>query len=84
MLSYTSRIAKYVKNLELDADVYGLSMFGVGATVWTMPLMNILESGVGEPAAVLDIVDCKFLFYFLFFCSNLLSHAPLSFSSPST
>lgn len=65
-LSYKTRIAKYTADLDVDAEVYGLSLFGDGATVHGMPLMNILASGVGEPCAVLSIVDCKFSFVFVF------------------
>jgi hypothetical protein len=68
-LSYESRLAKYMHDLDIDAEVYGLSLFGDGATVHGMPLMNILASGVTEPSAVLAIIDCKFLlllFVFLF------------------
>jgi hypothetical protein len=58
-ISYDNRVDKYFKDLEIDSDVYGLSLFGDGATVHGMPLMNILASGVREPCAVLAIVDCK-------------------------
>lgn len=61
-VSYESRLDRYMHNLAIDSDVYGLSLFGDGATVHGMPLMNILASGVGEPCAVLAIVDCKFGF----------------------
>jgi hypothetical protein len=70
-LSYDNRLVRYVAALDVDADIYGLSLFGDGATVHGMPLMNILASGFGEPCAVLSIVDCKFdpfpsrLFYFI-------------------
>jgi hypothetical protein len=50
---------KYFSDLTIDADVYGLSLFGDGATFHGMPLMNILVSGVHEPSAVLAIVECK-------------------------
>jgi hypothetical protein len=71
-LSYQNRIERYMKDLLVDADVYGLSLFGDGATVHGMPLMNILAAGVGEPCAVLAIIDCKFLCGVLLFL--LLSH----------
>jgi hypothetical protein len=58
-LCYDNRMAKYMTDLDIDAEVYGLSLFGDGATVHGMPLMNILASGVSEPCAVLAIVDCK-------------------------
>jgi hypothetical protein len=60
-LSYDTRLDKYMVDLAVDADVYGISLFGDGATVHGMPLMNILASGVHESAAVLAIVDCKYL-----------------------
>ena len=41
-----------------DAEVYGLSFFGDGATVKKSPLINILASSVHEPAGCLSIVDC--------------------------
>jgi hypothetical protein len=49
--------------LDVDAEVYGLTLFGFGATIHGMPLMNILVSGIGEPSAVLAIVDCKLPFF---------------------
>ena len=65
-VSYENRLERYMRDLDVDADVYGLTLFGDGATVHGMPLMNILATGVGEPCAVLSIVDCKFVFCFLF------------------
>jgi hypothetical protein len=56
---------RYMNSLSKEANMYGLSLFGDGATVHRMPLMNILATGVHEPSAVLAIVDCKF-FLFLF------------------
>jgi hypothetical protein len=58
-VSYENRLSRYMTALDVDADVYGLSLFGDGATVHGMPLMNILANGVGEPSAILAIVDCK-------------------------
>jgi hypothetical protein len=72
--SYKTRIEKYLVDLAVDSDVYGLSLFGDGATVHGMPLMNILASGVAEPCAVLSVVDCKFQFgvclLFFSFCAH--------------
>lgn len=71
---YDMRLDKYYKMLDVDAEVYGLSLFGDGATVNGMPLMNILASGVGEPSAVLAIVDCKCrLCFFIFANVDLLT-----------
>lgn len=68
-LSYETRVERYMKDLDVDAEVYGLSLFGDGATVHGMPLMNILAAGVVEPSAVLAIIDCKFVVtHFIFIC----------------
>jgi hypothetical protein len=68
-LSYENRMEKFMPHLEMDADVYGFSLFGDGATVHGMPLMNILASGVHEPSTVLGIIDCNFANQFVcFYC----------------
>lgn len=74
--SYENRIGKYMADLTVDSEVYGLSLFGDGATVHGMPLMNILAAGVREPCAVLSIVDCKFRLRFVF----VISHPLLTFA----
>jgi hypothetical protein len=74
-LSYDNRMDKFMTCLEMDADVYGLSLFGDSTTVHGMPLMNILASGVHEPSsAVLAILDCMYgiLCSSIFFLSNSL------------
>jgi hypothetical protein len=43
--------------LTKDADVYGLCLYGDGATVKKMPLINILGSGAYNTAVVLQIAD---------------------------
>jgi hypothetical protein len=55
---------RYLDSLSKDTNIYGLSLFGDGATVYGMPLMNILATGVHEPSAVLAIVDCMFFCFF--------------------
>jgi hypothetical protein len=72
-LSYENRMEKFMSRLEMDADVYGLSLFGDGTTVHGMPLMNILASGVHKPGAVLAIIDCKLANQFV--CFLLLSNS---------
>ena len=57
-LNYNAYIAKNMDLLERDAEVYGVSFFGDGATVKKMPLLNILALGVYIPVACLEIVDC--------------------------
>ena len=57
-LSYNAKIKSYITKLQKDAEVFGLAMFGDGATVKQMPLLNIMCSGFDEQCAVLDVVDC--------------------------
>ena len=54
---YRQRIASYNSQLIEDGDCFGISMYGDGATVMKMPLINIMASGVHQRAAVLDIID---------------------------
>jgi hypothetical protein len=41
-----------------EAKIYGVTVFGDGATIKSVPLVNILAAGVNNPFALLDIVDC--------------------------
>ena len=41
-----------------EARVFGLTIFGDGATIKTVPLVNALAAGVNNPFALLDIADC--------------------------
>jgi hypothetical protein len=61
-ISYNNRLERYMDALSTDSTVFGLSLFGDGATVHGMPLMNILACRHYEPSALLAIVDCKFFF----------------------
>jgi hypothetical protein len=81
-ISYDNRLDRYLTALDVDAEVYGLSLFGDGATVHGMPLMNILATGVGEPSAILAIVDCKCCGHFIFKIERPLAHShPFCFCS---
>ena len=55
--SYKQRLTDYNYQLRKDAARFGISMYGDGATVMKMPLINIMASGVHQQSAVLDIVD---------------------------
>ena len=46
------------RKLISQANIFGLSILGDGATIQKMPLFNILSSGVGNPAHVLRVIDC--------------------------
>jgi hypothetical protein len=41
-----------------ESELFGISIFGDGATIKAVPLINILAASPGNPSALLDIVDC--------------------------
>ena len=47
-----------MKSLLCEASTFGVTVFGDGATIKTVPLLNVLAAGVNNPFALLDIVDC--------------------------
>ncbi len=44
--------------LLLEVDFFGLTIYGDGATIKSVPLINILAARPNNPFALLDIVDC--------------------------
>jgi hypothetical protein len=44
--------------LMMNVDVFGIGIFGDGATIVKVPMMKILASLAGNPSCVLDVVDC--------------------------
>jgi hypothetical protein len=57
-LNYQAYMEKNMRLLHQDAEVFGVSFYGDGATVKKKALLNILASGVHLPSACLEIVDC--------------------------
>jgi hypothetical protein len=47
-----------MRTLLSKARVFGLALFADGATIKTVPLLNVLAAGVNTPFALLDIVNC--------------------------
>lgn len=41
-----------------EARIYGVTIFGDGATIKSVALVNVLAAGVNNPFALLDIADC--------------------------
>ena len=41
-----------------DSHIFGISLFGDGATIKTSPLINALGAGVHNPFAMLEVFDC--------------------------
>lgn len=57
-LNYKIYTQGMMEKLMKEANVYGLSFFGDGATIRKSPLINILASSVHLPVGCLRIVDC--------------------------
>jgi hypothetical protein len=47
-----------LERLALQAETFGLSLLGNGATVKRMPLVNMLDVGVHKPAGMLEFSEC--------------------------
>ena len=47
-----------IKNLLLESNIFGVTIFGDGVTITNVPLMNILVASPNNPFALLEIVDC--------------------------
>ena len=48
-----------VTKLFEEPDLYSISVYGDGATIKTTPLINVLACSPGNPACVLDVIDCS-------------------------
>jgi hypothetical protein len=46
------------KSLLMESRIYGISLYGDGATIATTPMINALGSGVHNSFAMLDVFDC--------------------------
>ncbi len=55
---YQSTYDEQMRLLLKESKVFGIALFGNGATVQKIPLMNVLGSSPNNPIALLDIVDC--------------------------
>ena len=53
----TSR-QQQMTSLLSEARIFGLTVFGNGATIKSVALVNVLAAGVNNPFALLDIADC--------------------------
>ena len=41
-----------------ESELFRKSIFGDGATIKAVPMINILAASTGNPSALLNIVDC--------------------------
>ena len=53
----TSR-QQQMTSLLSEARIFGVTVFGDGATIKSVALVNVLAAGVNNPFALLDIADC--------------------------
>ncbi len=57
--NYAAYQAQSIARLMSKADIFGMSIFGDGATIVKTPMINILASSAGNPHCVLDVIDCS-------------------------
>jgi hypothetical protein len=57
--TFESYYREEVSKLFEDPDMYSISVYGDGATIKTTPLINVLACSPGNPACVLDVIDCS-------------------------
>jgi hypothetical protein len=55
---YVAHWKAQMKTLLSEARVFGITVFGDGATIKTVPLVNVLASCVNNLFALLEIADC--------------------------
>jgi hypothetical protein len=55
---YQSTYDEQMRSLLKESKVFGIALFGNGATIQKVPLMIFLGSSPNNPFALLDIVDC--------------------------
>ena len=56
-INFDKCIARMEDALKKEADTFGLTFLGDGATVRRLPLINVLASSISLPVAPLEIVD---------------------------
>ena len=57
-LAYTTQLERDLKQLMIDADIFGIAFFGDGATIHKCPLINLFASALHCPAVLINIIDC--------------------------
>jgi hypothetical protein len=56
---YTINWDEEITLLVADSKLYGVTLFGDGATIRTIPMINALAAGVNNPFCLLDVFDCS-------------------------
>jgi hypothetical protein len=55
---YVSNYDEMMRTLLLESGIFGVKIYGDGATITNTPLINILAASPNNPSALLEIVDC--------------------------
>jgi hypothetical protein len=55
---YVTNYDEMMRTLLLESRIFGVTIFGDGATITNTPLINILAASPNNPSALLEIVDC--------------------------
>ena len=55
---HTTSRQQQMTSLLSEARIFGVTVFGDGATIKSVALVNVLAAGVNNPFALLDIADC--------------------------
>jgi hypothetical protein len=55
---YNTNKEEMIKNLLLESKIFGVTIFGYGATITNVPLINNLAVSPNNPFALLEVVDC--------------------------
>jgi hypothetical protein len=55
---YVSNYDEMMRTLLFESRIFGVTIYGDGATITNTPLINILAASPNNPSALLEIVDC--------------------------
>lgn len=55
---YDSSWSTSMNTLLQESQIFGVTVFGDGATIKSNALINVLAAGVNNPSALLDVYDC--------------------------
>ena len=57
--NYNTYMAEVKSEIERDADLLNLTIYGDGATIATTPMINVLTASAYNLQALCDVIDCS-------------------------
>ncbi len=57
--TYNTYMAKVKSEIERDADLLGLTIYGDGETIDKRPMINVMTASAYNPQALCDVIDCS-------------------------